>query len=173
MDESTPPPLAEVGGHRAWLGLGSNLGDRAAAIGAAIRALGAAPAITVRRLSRLYETPPWGDTDQGPFLNAAAEIETTLDPHALLDLCLAIEAELGRVRERRWGPRRIDIDLIHMDGVEISDDRLTLPHPHWRERVFVLVPLAEIAPDLTIGGTQVRDASQRLDVRAVRPSDAA
>ncbi len=148
---------------QAWLGLGSNLGDRSAAIGAALACLAATPGIAVVRVSRLYRTPPWGDTDQDAFLNAAVAIETTLSPHGLLERCLAIEARLGRVRERRWGPRSIDIDILHCAGVRIADATLTLPHPVWRERAFVLVPLAEIAPDLVIEGTRVTDALRAVD----------
>lgn len=150
-------------GWAAWLSLGSNLGDRAALIGEAVRRLAATPGIGVERVSGLYRTPPWGDLDQSEFLNATAAIRTTLDPHALLDACQAIEAALGRVRERRWGPRAIDIDILHGEGVTAADARLTLPHPWWRQRAFVLVPLAEIAPDLAIAGVRVVDALAGVD----------
>lgn len=150
-------------GRRAWLGLGSNLGDRAALVAEAVRRLHATPGIQVTACSRLYRSPPWGDPDQGEFLNAAAAIRTDLDPHGLLVRCLAIEDELGRVRTRRWGPRAIDIDLLHVEGVEVAGERLTLPHPLWHERAFVIVPLAEIAPDLVIGGVHVGARLGSLD----------
>lgn len=153
---------------RAYLSLGSNLGDRAANIAAAVTALRDTPGIMVDAVSSLHETPPWGDCDQDPFLNAAAAIRTTLDPHALLDAVKAMEAMLGRTESRRWGPRAIDIDIVHMEGVELDDDRLTLPHRHWRERAFVLLPLAEIAPDLMIGGTPLREALAALDASGIR-----
>ncbi len=86
---------------------------------------------------------------------------TTLPPHALLEACLSIEARLGRVRERRWGPRAIDIDVLHYAGATVSDERLVLPHRFLRERAFVLVPLAEIAPDLVTGGETVSEALAR------------
>lgn len=143
---------------RAYLSLGSNLRDRAANIAAAISALRIAPGIAVEVVSSLHETQPWGDADQGPFLNAAAAIRTTLTPHELLDAVKAIEAALGRTATRRWGPRVIDIDIVHLEGVALDDDRLTLPHRHWRERAFVLAPLAEIAPEFAIEGTTVTDA---------------
>lgn len=158
-----PAPIRDENTRRAWLSLGSNLGDRAAMIAAAVERLRETPGISVEAVSRLHETPPWGDEDQGPFLNAAAAIRTTLTPHALLDAAKAIEAALGRVESRRWGPRAIDIDIVHIDGVTLDDDRLTLPHRHWRERAFVIVPLAEIAPDLVIGGTPISAAVNARD----------
>lgn len=147
----------------AYLGLGSNIGDKAAMIAGAVARLEAAPGIRLTARSADYRTPPWGDTDQDWFLNAAVGIETDLDPHALLETCLAIETALGRVRERRWGPRLIDIDVLFYEGAEVADERLVLPHRFVRERAFVLAPLAEIAPDLLIGGERVRDALAKLD----------
>ncbi|KMO41637.1 2-amino-4-hydroxy-6-hydroxymethyldihydropteridine pyrophosphokinase [Methylobacterium tarhaniae] len=138
---------------------------------AAVAALSATPGITVTARSRNYRTPPWGDTDQDWFLNAALGLETTLSPHALLEACLSAEARLGRVRERRWGPRVIDIDVLHYAGAAISDERLVLPHRFLRERAFVLVPLAEIAPDLVIGGETVGQALARLDRSGIEPVD--
>jgi len=152
----------------AWLSLGSNLGDRAAHLTAAIEAVRALPGTAVEAVSGLYETPPWGDTDQGPFLNAAIGIRTALEPLALLDAVKAVEADLGRRETRRWGPRVIDIDIVHMAGVALATQRLTLPHPLWRERAFVLVPLAEIAPELVIGQLAVTAALERLDASEIR-----
>ncbi len=152
---------------RAYLGLGSNIGDKAAMLHAAVARLAATPGITVTARSSDYRTPPWGDTDQDWFLNAAVAIETDLTPHALLETCLSIEAALGRVRERRWGPRVIDIDVLAYEGAQVSDERLVLPHRFVRERAFVLVPLAEIAPDLTIGGETVAAALAKLDATGI------
>ena len=148
---------------RAYLGLGSNVGDKPAMIAGAVTRLAATPGIRVVARSSDYRTPPWGDTDQDWFLNAAVAVDTELSPHALLDACLAIEADLGRVRERRWGPRRIDIDVLHYAGAAVSDERLVLPHRFVRERAFVLVPLAEIAPDLVLGDETVTEALAHLD----------
>ncbi|MFH6783130.1 MULTISPECIES: 2-amino-4-hydroxy-6-hydroxymethyldihydropteridine diphosphokinase [Methylobacterium] len=161
--------MVEIPSAEAYLGLGSNLGDKAAMLDAAIAALAATPGLAVTARSRNYRTPPWGDTDQDWFLNAAIGIDTSLSPHALLEACLAAETRLGRVRERRWGPRVIDIDVLHYAGATVSDERLVLPHRFLRERAFVLVPLAEIAPDLVIGGETVTEALGRLDRSGIEP----
>ena len=147
----------------AYLGLGSNIGDKAANLAAAVEGLAVVPGLRVVARSADYRTPPWGETDQDWFLNGALAIETDLDPHALLDACLGVERDLGRIRERRWGPRVIDIDVLHYAGAAVSDARLVLPHRYVRERAFVLVPLAEIAPDLVIGGETVTEALAKLD----------
>jgi len=103
--------------------------------------------------SPLYLTPPWGVLDQPAFINAVARIDTLLSPHDLLDALLGIERAAGRVRDgERWGPRTLDLDVLHMEGVALSDDRLTLPHPRIAERAFVLLPLSELAPDLLLQG---------------------
>jgi 2-amino-4-hydroxy-6-hydroxymethyldihydropteridine diphosphokinase len=113
--------------------------------------------VRVTAESPIYRTPPWGKTDQPDFLNMAAEVETSLSAHKLLDLCLSIELASGRVRDERWGPRNIDIDVIAYGDAVISDERLTVPHPHAHERAFVLAPLSDIAPDLMIGGKSVSE----------------
>lgn len=130
---------------QAFIGLGSNLGDRAAAIRGAIDELNAAGGVAVRRASSLYETPPvGGPTGQGPFLNAAAAIETTLPPRELLGVLQGIERDLGRVRHERWGQRTIDLDLLlYGDGV-IDEPGLVVPHPRMVVRRFVLAPLNEV-----------------------------
>ena len=131
----------------AYVGLGANLGDREGSI------LRAAELIGARRLSMIIETPPWGMADQPDFLNAVAELETDLGPRPLLDRLIEVERELGRVRDgKRWGPRTIDLDLL-VYGNETSDvPALQLPHPRLHERLFVLAPLAELAPDLIVPG---------------------
>jgi len=131
----------------AYVGLGANLGDREGSIRRAAELIGAL------RLSTIIETPPWGIVDQPDFLNAVAEVETDAGPPSLLDRLLEVERELGRVRDgTRWGPRTIDLDLL-VYGDETSDDpALQLPHPRLHERLFVLVPLAELAPDLVVPG---------------------
>jgi len=153
----------------AFLALGGNLGDVRATFERAIAALCRDTAVTLTARSSDYRTPPWGVTDQPAFLNAVIAVETTLPPHALLDRALDCERALGRDRahERRWGPRPIDIDLLAYDDIELHDADLTLPHPHLLERAFVLVPLAEIAPDRLIAGIRVRDALARIDVSGV------
>jgi 2-amino-4-hydroxy-6-hydroxymethyldihydropteridine diphosphokinase len=139
----------------AWLGLGGNIGDPVAAMAEALSRLAARPDCSVEAVSRLYRTPPWGKTDQDWFFNAAAALETTLSPHALLDLCLEIERAMKRIRVERWGPRTLDIDILAYDDLVVSDDRLALPHPRMRDRAFVLMPLADIAPELVIEGRAV------------------
>jgi 2-amino-4-hydroxy-6-hydroxymethyldihydropteridine diphosphokinase len=156
---------------RAYLSLGSNLGDKRAAIAEALRRLDEVPGLTVVARSADYRTLPWGDTDQDWFVNACAAVDTTMPPPALLGACLATETAMGRVRARKWGPRRIDIDIIDYDGLSLEGEALTLPHPFALDRPFVLVPLAEIAPDLTLRGVPVREALDRVDARGIVPLD--
>jgi len=136
----------------AYVGLGANLGDRRAGLEAALRALEAHPQMRLARVSSLYETAPVGVTGQPDFLNAVAAVETTLAPRPLLDALLHLENLLGRVRTSRWGPRVIDLDLLLYGARTIALPGLDVPHPRLRERAFVLTPLAEIAPDLSLPG---------------------
>jgi 2-amino-4-hydroxy-6-hydroxymethyldihydropteridine diphosphokinase len=138
----------------AYIGLGSNLGDRGENLPRALERLGAA------RVSTIRETDPVGVTEQPRFLNAVAELETDLPPRALLDRLLEIERDLGRDREseERWGPRAIDLDLLLYDDEVIDEPGLTVPHPRLAERRFVLEPLAELAPDLVLpDGRAIKD----------------
>lgn len=129
----------------AYLGLGSNIGDRAAHLQEAILRLGGRSGITVTAVSPVYETAPVGPISQPRFFNAACEIRTIRDPLDILAVCLDIETELGRERKIAWGPRIIDIDLLLYGSRVINDDRLIVPHPRMIDRGFVLVPLADIA----------------------------
>lgn len=147
----------------AYLGLGGNLGDPRAAMAAALRMIDAAPDASVAAVSSLYRTPPWGKTDQPDFLNAVAQIKTSLEPRGLLDLCLAAEQRLKRVRAERWGPRLIDIDVLIFGDRRIKEEGLEIPHPRLTERAFVLVPLAEIAPALSIDGSTASSLSAAAD----------
>lgn len=153
----------------AWIGLGANLGERAAALDAALDAIDRRENTRVRAVSRYYFTPPWGDTQQPEFLNAVACVHTTLTAGALLDEMHRIEGQLGRERtDRRWGPRLIDLDLLVFGEARIDRPELTVPHPRIRERAFVLVPLLELAPELSIPGVGRVDALlARLDDNAV------
>lgn len=148
--------------NKAHLGLGSNLGDRSANLAEAMRRLNDPPRVEVLRVSSVYETEPVGVSDQPNFLNLVVAISTSLTPHELLDHCLGIEESLGRVRRERWGPRTIDLDLLMFGDVVMDDDRLTLPHPRMAARSFVMVPLAEIAPETIVGGEPARDLAARL-----------
>ena len=128
------------------LSLGSNLGVRRENLEAALARLGQLPETTLTRRSRVYETQPYGVTGQPGFLNMVAEIETELQPLELLDAIQTIERRLGRRPTERWGPRIIDIDIVLWDTLVLETDTLTVPHPDFRNRAFVLIPLAEIAP---------------------------
>jgi len=131
----------------AYVGLGANLGDREATIRAAAALLGA------RRLSTIVETEPWGLEDQPRFLNAVAELESGLEPRELLERLLGLERQLGRERTGpRWGPRTIDLDLLVFGDRVVAEPGLTVPHPLLHERLFVLRPLAELAPALDVPG---------------------
>jgi len=129
---------------RAFLSLGANLGDRAASLRAAREALAALPATRVLAASPVYETAPQGLEDQAWFLNQVVCVETGLEPLELLRRCQAIEQRAGRVREARFGPRTLDVDILMVEGVESDDPRLTLPHPRLWRRAFVVVPLADL-----------------------------
>ncbi len=139
--------------HRAFIAVGSNLGPRHATIHAGLRDLGRTPGIRILRVSSLIQTDPVGPPSQGPYLNGAAELATTLEPRALLDTMLGIERIHGRDRSgtQRWGPRTLDLDLLWYEGVTIDEPGLILPHPRMAERPFVLIPLREIAPWLRVG----------------------
>ena len=128
----------------------------------------AATCVSLARSSD-YRTPPWGVADQPPFVNLCIAVDTSLTPQALLARAQSVERALGRDRsdERRWGPRAVDIDLLAYDDLALSEPELTLPHPRLLERAFVLVPLAEIAPERMIAGIRVRDALARLDTAGI------
>ena len=143
--EVAPPTLA-------YIGLGSNLEDPRAQV---VRALAELAEVSGSRLlaqSSLYRTPPMGPAGQPDYVNAVAALETTLAPHALLDALQAIERRHARLRDVRWGPRTLDLDLLTYGALQLHDARLTVPHPGIASRAFVLVPLAEIAPTLDIPG---------------------
>jgi len=139
--------------HRAWVGLGSNLGDPTQQLGAALDAMSSTPGIAVLARSSLYRTKAWGDQRQPDFLNAVVALHVTIDANQLLDALLEIELMLGRTRDtRRWGPRTIDLDLLLFDDCVLDSERLVLPHPRMHERAFVLVPLLELCGDIDIPG---------------------
>lgn len=139
--------MRDEGKSRVYLGLGSNLGERRGNLLAALRMLDAMEGLAVREVSSVYETEPWGFEDQPSFLNLVAMVESERGPHGVLEACREVEGKLGRVRERRWGPRVIDVDVLLYDGLEWEDDELVIPHPLMLERDFVMVPLLELAPE--------------------------
>ena len=133
---------------RAFLGLGSNLGDRLGYLKAAVAAIDDCVAV-----SGVYETDPVGGPDQGDFLNVVAELDTRRSARDLLDLCRGLEASAERVREVRWGPRTLDVDVLWVDGETVDEADLVVPHLRMFERAFVMLPLGELAPDLAEGWT--------------------
>ena len=146
--EPGEPGGAPAGGaipvRRAFLSLGSNLGDRRRLLGEAIATLGS----SVMAVSSVYETEPVGGPDQAPFLNVVVELATDLSPRELLAVCHRLESAAGRVRTERWGPRTLDVDIVWIDGTTVDEPDLQVPHPRMGERRFVLAPLAELAPEL-------------------------
>jgi 2-amino-4-hydroxy-6-hydroxymethyldihydropteridine diphosphokinase len=155
---------------RAYLALGSNLGDRAAFLQFAVDELAGADGVEVAAVSRVYETAPVGGPRQEVFLNAVVAIDTTADPRALLALAQGIEDGAERVRDERWGPRTLDVDVLLFDDVELHDPELTIPHPRMWERGFVLAPLRDVAPELVDAltsweGVRVTEVTLRLPWR--------
>lgn len=158
----------------AWIGLGANLGRPEQTLEQALIALRALPRSRLVAVSPGYWTAPWGQPDQPEFLNAVACLQTELEAMELLRALLAIETGLGRTREAgRWGPRTLDLDLLLVDDQEIDEAELSLPHPRLHQRAFVLVPLADLAPDLQIPGlgsvSELLDALPEEELDGIRP----
>jgi 2-amino-4-hydroxy-6-hydroxymethyldihydropteridine diphosphokinase len=153
----------------ALIALGGNVGDVRATLDRAVAMLNEGPGLRVIARSSDYRTPPWGVTDQTPFVNAVIAAETTLTPQDLLARAQGVERALGRDRshERRWGPRPVDIDILAYDDLALATPSLTLPHPRLFERAFVLVPLTEIAPERVIAGIRIREALAKLDTAGI------
>lgn len=146
---------------RAFLGLGSNLGDRRRFLKEAVETLEAAGLVGV---SQVYETEPVGGPGgQKPYLNLVVELDTDLTARALLGVCHRLESAAGRVRSKRWGPRTLDVDILWIDGVEIDETDLQIPHPRMHKRRFVMAPLRDLAPDLVPEGWE-DDAEGRVDL---------
>lgn len=156
--------------HHAWIGLGSNLGDPRRQVERALEALDRLPLTRRAATSRLYASRPLGPQDQPDFINAVALLETRLSPLALLDQLQALEQRHRRVRQRRWGPRTLDLDLLLFDDRRLALPRLTVPHPEMTHRAFVMVPLAELAPSLRLpDGRRVSELARALDDGNLRP----
>jgi 2-amino-4-hydroxy-6-hydroxymethyldihydropteridine diphosphokinase len=140
---------------RAFLGLGSNLGDRWAHLRAAVEGIGSAESVVA--VSPVYETEPVGGPGgQGPYLNAVVELDTSSSPRNLLGLARQLEEAAGRVRLERWGPRTLDVDVLMVGDLTVDEEDLAVPHPRWSERRFVVAPLADLAPELVPEGWEAR-----------------
>lgn len=155
---------------RVALGLGSNLGDRRALITAAVATLRDEPGVEVVAVSSLVETDPVGGPEQPDYLNAVVLVDTTLPPLEVLALAQRCEQDAARVREQRWGPRTLDVDVLAYDAVVRDDPVLTLPHPRACERAFVLVPWAEVDPTFELSGRTVAEWAEEVGDAGVRPS---
>ncbi len=147
---------------KAFLGMGSNVGDRRAILREAVAAIPELVAV-----SPVYETDPVGGPEQGPFYNIVVELETERSPQELLALCHELEQAAGRVRVIRWGPRTLDVDVLLVGDLQVDDDNLTVPHARMADRNFVMVPLLDLAPDLTVAGYDPTTAIG--DVRNIGP----
>ncbi len=150
-------------------GLGSNIGDKPANIRVALRLLNDRGVARLDAVSRIYRTPPWGVVDQSDFANACAVGTTTLSPYELLAAVKKIDADMGREPTRRWGPRLIDVDILFFGDHSLDDPELTIPHKELFSRAFVLIPLAEVAPGLVLGGTAVSQAASSAEPAGVAP----
>lgn len=148
---------------KAYLGLGSNIGDTKQNLDSAIEMINASKDIKMLSKSSYYETEPVGYENQDWFLNLVIQIETILDPKKLLEFCQSIEEQLKRKRIIRWGPRTIDVDILLYENYSSDEEILTVPHPRMMERAFVMVPLFEIAPDLVIDGLPITEIVKSLD----------
>lgn len=155
---------------KALLSLGSNIGDRGTNLTDAITRVGSHPHVRLLKRSSTYCTAPVGPVAQDDFYNLAILIETDLDPDSVMQLCLDTEAAMGRDRQNavRWGPRLIDIDVILFDDMHMKSDHIELPHPRFRERAFVLVPMAEIAPGWVVDGERLDALVAKLDQSGIR-----
>ncbi|PAD19744.1 2-amino-4-hydroxy-6-hydroxymethyldihydropteridine diphosphokinase [Terribacillus saccharophilus] len=153
---------------QAWIALGSNIAPRETYLQQAIQTLNENAEIKLNQVSTVYETDPVGYEDQDQFLNLVAEVETSLKPMELLHVCQKIEQDLGRKRIIRWGPRTVDLDILLYSTENMNVEELILPHPRMHERAFVLVPLAEIAPELLLKGKSVQEWLDTLAVRDVQ-----
>ncbi len=151
-----------------YLSMGSNEGNRVKNLQRALAFLNNDPGIRILKVSSFYETEPWGGVEQSPFINIVVKIDSTLKADELLKSCQTVENQLGRKRLVHWGPRIIDVDILMLGDIRITDEKLTIPHPYMEEREFVLAPLREIAPDLILpSGKWVKDIKGQGEVKKI------
>lgn len=136
--------------NKAYLGLGTNMGDKQAYLKEACKIISDNPNINIVKISKVYKTKAWGYTNQDDFLNICIEVDTNLSPEELLEVCHEVENKLNRVRVIRWGPRTIDVDILFFNNIISTDENLILPHPRIKERAFVLIPLMDLNKELVI-----------------------
>lgn len=153
---------------KAYIGIGTNIGNRAENIKQAVEALNHLPGTRVEKVSSVYETEPWGYTEQDNFLNVCIRVETAFSPKALLGACLGIEAAFGRERPFKNAPRIIDIDLLMYENVKMNEEELTVPHPRMQERAFVLVPLKDLLCELQFDDVDYNEAYNNCDKSGVK-----
>lgn len=155
----------------AYIGLGGNVGDVVSNMQSALQILNAHEHIEVTQVSNVYKTPPWGIENQDWFLNACACLETSLTAQELLEACLEIEIKLKRVREVRWGPRTIDLDVLVFGDEQINQKNLQVPHPRMHERAFVLKPMANLAPDLKLQNKTISEWLNDVEASGIEKTD--
>jgi len=165
MTEAAVP----AGAYDALIGIGSNVGDKAANFARAIELLCADRAVRLVATSRLYRSAPWGILEQEWFVNGAVAVATDVTPQDLLRRCLAVEDDMGRVRSLKWGPRLVDVDVLTFRGETIDTPTLQVPHPFIEQRSFVLVPLLDIAPDEVVRGRSVQELAAATDTSECVP----
>ena len=155
----------------AFLSLGSNIGERKLYLEEAVQLLNQNPDINVLKVSSIYETKPVGYINQDDFLNIVVKVETSLEPLKLLNYCQVIEGKLNRIRNIRWGPRTIDLDILLYGQLKMESEILTIPHPRIKERAFVIVPLYELESDLKILDVSIKDIIKEIDISTVTKLD--
>lgn len=151
-----------------YLGLGSNLGEREQNLRKAVDLLNMRDEISVRKVSSIYATAPVGYTEQPDFLNIVIQVAATLSPTDLLEVCMSVERRLKRIRRLRWGPRTVDVDILLYDDADIKTPRLSIPHPRMTQRLFVLMPLAELEPELSVHGKTIKDHIAKIHDQKIR-----
>lgn len=167
----TEAEVASGGTYDALIGIGSNVGDKAQNIARAIELLCSDGMVRLVATSRFYRSEPWGILEQDWFVNAAAAVATSVPAHELLRRCLAVEDHMGRLRQVKWGPRLVDVDVLTYRGRTIDTPDLKVPHPFIEQRSFVVVPLLDIAPDEVVRGRRVRDLAAAIDTSDCVPLD--